>query len=142
MIREDLKPIVDKLVKEWFRRSRYLLQEYLQVNSKDSGRSIFPWNKYKVIVRSDDHWPPHFHIITKSKWSASFRIDNGAMFNPKKQNYDEISAKKKKKNVPTWLAQPSASDPSQTNQQIIAATWNGYHPSMTINEEELQFSNP
>lgn len=50
------------------------LCEMARANVNDIGK-IFPCNKYQIYVFSNDHNPPHFHILC-GDWNVSFEIEN------------------------------------------------------------------
>ena len=63
-------------------RSNTLLVEMARINTNDGGLS--PFNSFEVKIWSNDHNPPHFHII-KDGWDVSFLIDDGEMLEIKTQ---------------------------------------------------------
>ena len=45
------------------------LVEMSRINTNES--NIFPYNKFEVKIWSNDHEPPHFHVICDG-WNLSF----------------------------------------------------------------------
>ena len=45
-----------------------------RLNKRDGEGDIFPYDKWQLIMRSDDSEPPHFHII-RDGWDVIFSID-------------------------------------------------------------------
>ena len=52
------------------------LVEMSRINTNES--NIFPYNKYEVKIWSNDHEPPHFHVICDG-WNLSFGIEDGEL---------------------------------------------------------------
>ena len=102
-----------------------LITEMARINIKDSG-NVFPYNSYDVRIWSNDHEPPHFHVIHEG-WDLTFLIENGELLDiktkgKKKQVYNDICNKTKK-----WLSSPCAVLPNVTNQQNAYAVWIQLH---------------
>ena len=49
-----------------------------RINTNENGRCIFPYNSFEVKMWSNDHEPPHFHIISDG-WNISFLVENGEL---------------------------------------------------------------
>lgn len=49
-----------------------------RLNKRDGEGDIFPYDKWQLIMRSDDVEPPHFHIISEG-WDAIFGIESGGL---------------------------------------------------------------
>ena len=49
-----------------------------RINKKETDRCIFPYNTWKIEILSNDHTPPHFHIISDG-WNVSYKIEDGNM---------------------------------------------------------------
>lgn len=59
--------------------------EMAKINTKDNLLSYFPWNKYEIYVHSNDHNPPHFHIVSRSDtWDIRIEIESGNLYSVKK----------------------------------------------------------
>ena len=102
-----------------------LLVEMARINMMEQ-KGYFPYNKWEIKIWSNDHNPPHFHII-KDGWNVSFVIETGEI-------YEIVSEGNKKgiynymvKNVQQWLHSPCAILPLITNQQNAMAQWLQIH---------------
>ena len=49
-----------------------------RLNKRDGEGDIFPYDKWQLIMRSDDSEPPHFHII-RDGWDVIFSIESGKL---------------------------------------------------------------
>ena len=47
-----------------------------RLNKRDGEGDIFPYDKWQLIMRSDDVEPPHFHIISED-WNTIFGTESG-----------------------------------------------------------------
>lgn len=101
-----------------------LLVEMARINTKDRG--IFPFDDYEVKIWSNDHNPPHFHII-KNGWDVTFSIENGEVLNIKSQGDKMQIYKYMTDNVVKWLSSPCAILPAVSNQDNAMAVWSQLH---------------
>ena len=60
-----------------FEIHREPLNEMAKMNLKDPMNSPFPPNKFDIIIWSNDHNPPHFHIKGPEEWEVTFSIETG-----------------------------------------------------------------
>lgn len=108
------------------------LNEMARANVDDTG-TIFPFNKYKVMVYSNDHNPPHFHICNgqgkDEDWNVAFEIDNPANYKIKKTGGPVTDLRYILKNVNIWLDSKSFYEPLLTNRQAIKFLWKSLHSS-------------
>ena len=79
------------------------LLEMARINKKETGRCIFPYDKWEVKIWSDGHNPPHFHIIYNG-WNVSYVIEDGRRLGilsegSEKNIFDYMEA-----NVQEWLS--------------------------------------
>ena len=51
------------------------LVEMARINLKEIGSVPFPTNKFDIKIWSNDHNPPHFHVICEG-WNISFTIED------------------------------------------------------------------
>lgn len=130
----DLKKMVAKSIKEYINegclRLNYenplpqsdMIVEMATINRNE--QNIFPFQTYRIEVRSNDHTPPHFHIVCE-KFDISFKIENGELYRinrgDKNNTYEKL-----RNMVIKWLKQKSATRP-QTNQENAIATWHDLH---------------
>ena len=49
-----------------------------RLNKRDGEGDIFPYDKWQLIMRSDDSEPPNFHIISEG-WDAIFSVESGEL---------------------------------------------------------------
>lgn len=101
-----------------------LLVEMARINTKDRG--IFPFDDYEVKIWSNDHNPPHFHII-KNGWDVTFSIENGEVLSIKSQGDKMQIYKYMTDNVAKWLSSPCAILPAVSNQDNAMAVWSQLH---------------
>lgn len=50
-----------------------MINEMARINKKETGRCLFPYNTWELKIWSNDHTPPHFHIICDG-WNVSYKI--------------------------------------------------------------------
>lgn len=104
---------------------REMLVEMARINKNETGNSIFPFDKWEVKIWSNDHNPPHFHIICDA-WNVSFTINDGEVIESKgngnKQIFDYMV-----NNVNKWLLSKCASQPKLTNQENAMLVWEQLH---------------
>lgn len=84
----------------------------------------FPQNAYYVKINSNDHIPPHIHVITPD-YNVRFRIDNGETI---EKSPEQLKiARPLVQRVKRWLDERSAADPSKTNRQACELEWRRLH---------------
>ena len=99
------------------------LNEMAKMNLKDPMNSPFPPNKFDIIIWSNDHNPPHFHIKGPEEWEVTFSIETGE---PLKVEHIGTSYKYYKymvDNVPIWLKMPCSVNKKITNRDFLDARW-------------------
>lgn len=106
------------------RNGSNILVEMARINTKDRG--LFPFDDYEVKIWSNDHNPPHFHII-KEGWNVAFSIENGEVLYIKTQGDKKKIYKYMTENVVKWLSSPCAILPAVTNQDNAMAVWTQLH---------------
>ena len=122
---QDLHEVVKEATMKVLNKG-VLLTEMARINTKETGKGIFPFNSYDVRIWSNDHEPPHLHVICEG-WNISFLIENGELLEvktkgEKEQVYNDICKKVKK-----WLSSPCAVLPIVTNMQNAYAVWIQLH---------------
>ena len=105
-------------------RSNTLLVEMARINTNDGG--LFPFNSFEVKIWSNDHNPPHSHII-KDGWDVSFLIDDGEMLEIKTQGNKKDVYNYMIKNVKQWLSEECAVLPAVSNKDNAMAVWKQIH---------------
>ena len=98
--------------------------EIAKINSKEI--SVFPYNTWEVNILSNDHNPPHFHIM-KDGWDVSFMIESGKMLKINSEGEKIDIFNYMKQNVNTWLHSKCSIQPKVTNRENALATWIQIH---------------
>lgn len=114
-----------------------MVVEMARINMKEN--NIFPFREYKIKLWSNDHNPPHFHILCDG-WNISYNIETGAEI--------EIISKGKKRsvykyisnNINTWLDSKCALILQITNRQNAMAQWIQIHGTEKTEEFEREKS--
>ena len=101
-----------------------LLVEMARINTKDGG--VFPFNDFEVKIWSNDHNPPHFHII-KDGWNVAFSIESGEVLQIKTQGKKKRIYNYMIENVAQWLSDPCAILPAVSNKDNAMAVWYQLH---------------
>ena len=102
------------------------LCEIARINVCESGNGLFPYNKWELKVYSNDHTPPHFHVIADG-WDVSFLIENGELYRINKKGKNKQIYKYMLANIGEWLSAKCAVLPIATNQQNANAVWKQIH---------------
>lgn len=130
ILEENLDKIVSGVIKEVAsanlneRNDSNLLVEMARINTKDRG--LFPFNDFEVKILSNDHNPPHFHII-KDGWNVTFSIESGEVISIGSQGEKKQIYKYMTENVVKWLSSPCAILPAVSNQDNAMAVWTQLH---------------
>lgn len=106
-----------------------MITEMARINKNETGRSIFPYEAWKVKIWSSDHNPPHFHIIREG-WDVSFTIEDGDLLMVKsrggnKSIYDYMCS-----NVKRWLSSICSAQRKLTNQENAMLQWEQLHDEL------------
>lgn len=101
-----------------------LITEMARINTDES--NLFHHNSYEIQIWSDDHMPPHFHIL-KDGWDVSFLIENGELYRINKKGKNKQIYKYMLANIGEWLSAKCAVLPIATNQQNANAIWKQLH---------------
>ena len=96
------------------------LIEVARINIDES--SVFPYDLYEIQIRSNDHIPPHFHIM-KDGWDVEFYIESGELYKIQKIGKTQQIYNYMIKNVGIWLSAKCAIMPMITNKQNAIAVW-------------------
>lgn len=105
--------------------------EMSRLNRKDIGAVPFPYNKFTIRIWSNDHNPPHFHVVGDG-WDISFLISDGSEYRVNVVGNNSTTYNYIVKNVPIWLKQKSSNNKKITNQEVAEIIWDDY-------TEELKF---
>lgn len=103
------------------------LNEMAKMNLKDPMNSPFPPNKFDIIIWSNDHNPPHFHIKGPEEWEVTFTIETGKPLKVKHIGKSSKYYKYMVDNVPIWLNMLSYPRKKNTNREILEDEWNRLH---------------
>ena len=96
------------------------LIEVARINIDESNG--FPYDLYEIQIRSNDHTPPHFHIM-KDGWDVEFYIESGELYKIQKIGKTQQIYNYMIKNVGIWLSAKCAIMPMITNKQNAIAVW-------------------
>ena len=99
------------------------LNEMAKMNLKDPMNSPFPPNKFDIIIWSNDHNPPHFHIKGPEEWEVTFSIETGEPLKVKRIGKSSKYYKYMVDNVPIWLKMPCSVNKKITNRDFLNARW-------------------
>ena len=130
-----LLELINRAMSQILHEQTGLILEYEQVNTNDDDTSYLPNDRFKVIVPTNDHMPPHFHVKTKDGWHISFKISNGALYREIGRGKNPKTLKYLTKSIPLWLQAQCQSDTSMTNKAFVAQIWR------KNNMEKLQKNN-
>ena len=106
-----------------FEIHREPLNEMAKMNLKDPMNSPFPPNKFDIIIWSNDHNPPHFHIKGPEEWEVTFSIETGEPLKVKHIGKSSKYYKYMVDNVPIWLKMPCSVNKKITNRDFLDARW-------------------
>ena len=98
-------------------KSTDLIVEMARINKNETG---------EVKIWSNDHNPPHFHILREG-WEVLFDINSGSVLSIKSQGRNRKIYEYMCANVKEWLYSQCAIIPQITNQQNAIAIWDQLH---------------
>lgn len=104
--------------------------EMARINLKEVGSVPFPTNKFDIKIWSNDHNPPHFHVICEG-WNILFTIEDGKELEVKNIGNHLSTYNYIVKNIPIWLDMPCKIAPKISNRENAFIQWQQLH------EEEL-----
>ena len=103
------------------------LVEMARLNKGETGKdAIFPYNKFDVKIWSNDHNPPHFHVISDG-WDIAFTIETGKILEIKKKGKKQEVYRYICTHVDEWLNQPTAIKPKDSNRESALYAWEIIH---------------
>jgi hypothetical protein len=80
MANNILERILEDLLKSYMELSESEIDSLLQQPNKSLKERIGTVNDLRIIIWSNDHNPPHFHVISKDySINARFLIENGEL---------------------------------------------------------------
>ena len=101
-----------------------LITEMARINTDES--NLFPHQSYDIQIWSNDHTPPHFHVL-KDGWDVEFYIENGDLYRIKKDGNNKQIYSYMVKNIKKWLSSKCVVLPMVTNQENANAIWKQLH---------------
>lgn len=126
---EDLGKVVKEATQKVLQEEK-LITEMARININENERCIFPYNSFEVKMWSNDHEPPHFHVISDG-WNISFTIEDGRELEVKNIGRNSSTYNYIVKNIPIWLDMPCKIAPKISNRENAFIQWQQLH------EEEL-----
>lgn len=124
IVDEVVNEVISKSLNETGDEENGLLVETARINTNDRG--IFPFDSFEVKIWSNDHNPPHFHVI-KDGWDISFVIETGELLDVKFQGKKIDIGEYIINNVENWLADKCAILPIVSNRDNARAVWCQLH---------------
>lgn len=101
-----------------------LLMEMARINRREN--VLFPFAGWEIKIWSNDHTPPHFHIM-KDGWNVSFEIGTGNLLGVEKSGANQSVYCYMMNNVQEWLNAPCAVQPKLTNRENAMLLWEQLH---------------
>lgn len=121
-----IKDIVRRKIYEYCNHSTILnmnpIVEMARLNKREIGNVPFPYNKFDIRIWSNDHNPPHFHVIAEG-WDISFLIENGEEYRVNTHSNDSKIYSYIVKNIKPWLQMKNFKHSYMTNQEYAMEVW-------------------
>lgn len=123
-------PEYDILLNEEYIRNEYKdsLNEMAKINVKEF-KGYFPYNKFDIRIWSNDHNPPHFHVIGEG-WDIVVEIETGDIIKTKKIGKNSKFYSYVKDVVKDWLKSKCAVSPKLTNKENALSIWVQNNPDI------------
>ena len=97
-----------------------------RLNKRDGEGDIFPYDKWQLIMRSDDSEPPHFHII-RDGWDVIFSIASGESIKVINEGNEKSHLNYMVPNATSWLDAPNRFYQHISNRQAAMLMWEQLH---------------
>lgn len=97
-----------------------------RLNKRDGENDIFPYDKWQLIMRSDDVEPPHFHIISEG-WDVIFSIASGELIKVINEGNKKSHLNYMVQNTTSWLDAPNRFYQHISNRQAAMLIWDQLH---------------
>ncbi len=97
-----------------------------RINKEENSKGVFPYSTWEVKMWSNDHNPPHFHII-RDGWNVSFLIEDGSILEVKTKGAEKNIFDYMCNNVNKWLDSKCFIEDSITNKKNALNVWNQIH---------------
>ncbi len=117
---------VAMVLNERFNTNGEPLNEMARINKKETGNCLFPYNKWELKIWSNDHTPPHFHILCDG-WNASFCIEDGSLLEIKTRGKENSIFEYMQANVEKWLSSKCFAQPKLSNRENAMLQWEQIH---------------
>ena len=134
-IKESIKNVVEEstitatypiTMTETIHKSHDIINEMARINKEETGKCIFPYNSWELKIWSNDHNPPHFHILCDG-WSVSFNIEDGELLQIEGKGTNISIFDYMQNNVKEWLSSRCFAQPKLTNQENAILQWEQLH---------------
>lgn len=102
------------------------LNEMARINKKETGQCFFPFDAWELKIWSNDHEPPHFHIL-KDGWNVSFLIETGTLDRIEEAGTKQSVFNYMVTNVKKWLDCKCFAQPKITNRENAMLQWEQLH---------------
>ncbi|MBR5716706.1 MAG: DUF4160 domain-containing protein [Bacteroidales bacterium] len=103
-----------------------IIIEVARINMKETGKCIFPYNSWELKILSNDHNPPHLHIL-RDGWDLSFKIEDGELLQIEEKGANTSILDYMSSNVKEWLSSRCFAQPKLTNQENAILQWDQLH---------------
>lgn len=128
IVREIVEQIAFSEGTDYYILNQIPIEEMAKLNLHDTGAVPFPYNKFDIRIWSNDHNPPHFHVIDKETgWEITINIETGQLISTKRVGNSSNIYRYILKNIPIWLKMKSLENKSMTNQENAMTIWNKNH---------------
>lgn len=104
-----------------FNEYNNMIVEMARIN-KNENNGVFPFNSFEVKIWSNDHNPPHFHVI-KDGWNIGICIENGKVEKIESKGKSEQVYNYIVENAPKWLEEKCAIKPKLSNRENAELIW-------------------
>lgn len=126
---ELFKKIVEDILRE---KKDYIILndepiiEMARINAKEF-YGYFPYNKFDIRIWSNDHNPPHFHVISNG-WNIVVDIITGDIIKIEQDNKkDSQTYSYVEKYIKEWLDMPCAKNKLISNRENAIDIWEENH---------------
>lgn len=118
---------VKKIIRERFKtKESKTLLEMARINKRETGKCFFPYTSWEIKIWSNDHNPPHFHIL-KDGWNVSFLIEDGSIYKIERKGENKQIYEYMVNNVQNWLSTNCFALPKITNKENAILQWEQLH---------------
>lgn len=119
----ETKPIT---VSKTFFKPQDMIVEMARINKNETGKCIFPYNSWELKIWSNDHNPPHFHVLNEG-WNVKFKIEDGELLEVEKKGKNSSIFEYMTNNVKEWLNSQCFAQPKLTNKENAILQWEQLH---------------